>query len=57
MHKTVAALHPTLSLVYFFQGGLTPFIISAAQGHSEVVALLCQRGANIEARDYVSSRR
>ena len=39
------------------QGGVTPLIISAGQGHSEVVALLCQQGANIEARDDVSRQR
>ena len=37
------------------QGGFTPLIISAAEGHSEIVDLLCQRGANIEARNNVSS--
>ena len=42
--------------LYFRQGGFTPLITSAAQGHFEVVSQLCQRGANIEARDYVSSR-
>ena len=31
-------------------------ITSAAKGHSDVVALLCQRGANIEALDNVSRR-
>ena len=44
----------SMSLSCFVQGGFTPFIISAAQGHSEVVCLLCQRGVNIEARDDVS---
>ena len=29
-------------------------MISAFYGHVEVVALLCERGANIEARDHVS---
>ena len=29
-------------------------ITSAIHGHSEVVALLCRRGANIEAQDNVS---
>ena len=37
-----------------WQDGDTPLTISAATGHSEVVDLLCQRGANIEARNNVS---
>ena len=45
-----------MTLSCFVQGGLTSYIISAAQGHSEVASLLCQRGVNIEARDDVSWR-
>ncbi len=36
------------------QAGFTPLIASANNGHSAVVDLLCQRGANIEARNDVS---
>ena len=36
-----------------FQNGDTALMISAFYGHVEVVALLCKRGANIEARDHV----
>ena len=37
-------------------GGFNPLIISAYKGHFEVVFLLCQRGANIEARTNVSDQ-
>ena len=37
------------------QIGFTPLFVSAYKGHSEVVALLCQRGANIDALTNVST--
>jgi hypothetical protein len=35
------------------QNGSTPLTIAAINGHSEIVTLLCQRGAKIDARDNV----
>jgi hypothetical protein len=38
------------------QGGGTPLHFAAAYGHASVVTLLCERGANKEAKDYVRTR-
>ena len=40
-----------------FQDGINALMFSAHYGHNEEVTLLCQRGANIEARDVVSKSR
>ena len=45
-----------MSSFIFGQDGFTPLSMSACNGHYEVVALLCQRGANIEAHEKVSMR-
>lgn len=37
----------------FLQALTTPLIASAANGHSDVVGLLCERGAEIEGTDQV----
>jgi len=40
------------SLWYFLQGFRSPLLMAASKGHSEVVSLLLERGANTEARDF-----
>lgn len=50
------------NLLFYFEHciilkiGSTPLTVSALRGHTNVVALLCERGANIEARDFVRSK-
>ena len=40
-----------VSVVFFLQYGRTPLLWAARKGHSEVVSLLLERGADKEARD------
>ena len=44
-------------MVCFLQGGFTPLLRAAREGHVEVASLLLDRGANPEARDKVSMPR
>jgi len=40
-----------VSVLSFLQDGRTPLLWAASEGHSEVVSLLLERGADKEARD------
>ena len=52
---TYHTMHITWS-IYFHQGGDTPLIYAASNGHTEVVKFLVDAGAYIEAKDNVSKR-
>ena len=42
--------------MYFHQSGATALMNAADRGHSEVVKLLLEAGASVEAKDNVSKR-
>ena len=45
-------VHSSLFLTWFFlQDGRSPLWVAASEGHSEVVSLLLELGADKEARD------